>query len=226
MEDYRLQHTSLSDQIYHILKQDILQHKYVPGTRLVDYQIAQQLGVSRTPVREAIFRLARTGLLENSEKRGFYVLSATHKDVDEWYDIRLIIDEAVVTRLIRPATGELAQQYAQQLQQLGHTYMQEYDAHLQEFSAVDEHFHNRMVEMLDNQRIAQFYANTINQLRVFRCSNDALPTLRDASHQIHLTLLRRIREHDLPGALDAVHHHVEFARKEAHAWLDSLSSST
>lgn len=223
MEDYRLQHTSLSEQIYHILKQDILQHKYVPGTRLVDYQIAQQLGVSRTPVREAIFRLARTGLLETCEKRGFYVLSATHQDVDEWYEIRAIIDEAAITRLIRPATKEQAQQYEQALKQLGETYLQEYDANLQEFSMVDEHFHNRIVEMLGNQRIARFYANTINQLRVFRCSNDASPSLRNASHQLHLTLLRRIRERDLPGALDAVQHHVEFARKEAHAWLDSLA---
>lgn len=223
MEDFRLRHTPLSNQIYHILKQEILEHQYAPGTRLIDYQIAKQLGVSRTPVREAIFRLARNGLLENSEKRGFYVLSASHKDVDEWYEIRQILDEAVVTRLTHPPSRELDKHYQALLQQLEQSYLQKYHAYPQQFSLADEYFHHHMLEMLDNQRITNFYTNTLNQLRVFRCSNDSSPTMREVSHQIHLVLLHRIYEHDLSGALDALHSHLETARKGAHAWLDNLS---
>lgn len=226
MEDFHPHPTTLSDRIYHILKKQILQHTLPPGTRLVDYQIAQQLGVSRTPVREAIYHLVRSGFVENSDKRGFYVLSASHQDIDEWYEVRQIIDEAVVSRLIRPATAQMGKYYHQQLLQLERQYLQEYESHPHQFSVVDEHFHSHMVAILDNQRIAHFYASTAHPLRAFRYSNDSSPAWRDCFHQTHLLLLRRIHERDLPGALQLVRQHVGSARKKSHTWLDDLTSSS
>jgi len=67
-----IDHTSLSQRIQELLFEQIVNHKIKPGTRLVEEEIAKELGVSRTPVREALNALSQRGLVESRPRRGMY----------------------------------------------------------------------------------------------------------------------------------------------------------
>lgn len=86
---------SLSEHASSILRQRILDGSMKPGMRLVETTVARDLGVSRVPVREALFTLERDGLVEFSRTGRAYVKQLTAKDFEELYQLRLLIEPAV-----------------------------------------------------------------------------------------------------------------------------------
>ena len=91
MKTKRIKHSNLSHRIYEILKDQIINEELGPGERLLDDKIASSMGVSRTPAREALTRLASEGLVEITPRSGMYVKRLTRKDVEEIYEIRKVL---------------------------------------------------------------------------------------------------------------------------------------
>lgn len=92
----------LNQQAYDILKEKIIKKELLPGTRLVDSQLAEDFGISRTPLRDAIRKLAEEGFVVNHPmKKGYYVYQPSAKDINEIFEMRLILDLAAATKLIR-----------------------------------------------------------------------------------------------------------------------------
>lgn len=83
---------SLGQLVFENLKQGIVRGEIVPGTRLVESQIAEGQGISRTPVREAIHKLEREGLIERLPRGGFTVLGLSRSDIIETFGIRSVLE--------------------------------------------------------------------------------------------------------------------------------------
>src|SRR5215831_12141198 len=77
----------LREEIHALLRERIVAGRVLPGSRLPDVQLAGELGVSRTPVREALLRLVREGLVENDPHRGFFVAPLSRQEVLDTYPI-------------------------------------------------------------------------------------------------------------------------------------------
>jgi DNA-binding GntR family transcriptional regulator len=92
------EHPSLQDKVYDHLKLAILSGEVQPGERLVETRLAESLGVSRIPVREAIRKLERDGLVVVFPRRGIYASSLSPKDVDDVYAVRAVL-EGLAARL-------------------------------------------------------------------------------------------------------------------------------
>jgi len=83
---------SLTSKIFHILREDILNGKYAEGEKLVEAKLAEDLGVSRTPVREALKQLELDGIVENIPNRGVIVLGISKQDIEDIFEIRAAIE--------------------------------------------------------------------------------------------------------------------------------------
>ena len=103
MSDYKT--VSLSDQVFEHLETDILSGKYERGAIITEMQLCAELGVSRTPVREALRRLFQEHLIEDTPK-GTMVLGITPKDFKDMSEIRLRIEELAVRGFVENATPD------------------------------------------------------------------------------------------------------------------------
>lgn len=92
LDEMDLQNFSLRGRIFHQLQNDILNGRYQPGESLVEKKLSDELGVSRTPIREAIRQLELEGLVQSFPNRGVVVTGISAKDIEDIYTIRMMIE--------------------------------------------------------------------------------------------------------------------------------------
>lgn len=100
-----VQSDRLRDQIYRVLLEDLQQGRFTPGQRLVELDLAAEYGVSRTPVREALFQLAREGLIVNSD-RGYSLPVDTQDDFIDRLAVRISVDMSLAAHVALRASDE------------------------------------------------------------------------------------------------------------------------
>src|SRR5260370_41845828 len=89
----------LAEQVYQRLKRDIFNFRLFPGDRFSENGIAQYYGVSRTPMRDALFRLQREGYLEVGFRRGWKVARIDFYQMDQLYELRIVLEVAALERM-------------------------------------------------------------------------------------------------------------------------------
>jgi len=214
---FTLKTDMLNEQIYHLLKQDILLHRLLPGERLVDSQIAENYGVSRTPVRDALLMLVREGLVKNSGRRGFCVFEATERDIDELYEIR----EMIETHAIHTLIGRLRVKPEEMKQKLICVQVRS-EAFLEEgnWICADESFHEGLVELAGNGRLYKISLEIEHQTRVFRQTAGTIETRVRLAMERHAGLLRSVLLLDEEEACRQLRSHLSNGKAEARAdWL-------
>ncbi|MDO5041847.1 MAG: GntR family transcriptional regulator [Peptoniphilus sp.] len=97
---------SLATIVYDSLKHKILNNELLPGDRLIEIEIAKELGVSRTPVREALFKLSKEGLAENFPRKSFIVSKISLADAKDLYDVRAALEPLTIRELAKEGITE------------------------------------------------------------------------------------------------------------------------
>ena len=97
---------TISDQVYSILRRKICEGEYAPGSWLQEVDLCDQLGVSRSPVREALRRLVSDGLVINIPNKGTFVKEFTCKDIDEIFDMRVLLEGYAILRSHQNLTSQ------------------------------------------------------------------------------------------------------------------------
>lgn len=196
---------SLGQHVYDNLKQAILRGQMVPGSRLVESRLAIAFGISRTPVREAIHKLEREGLLDRTSAGGFFVKGLTREDIEETIGIRSVL-ESYAARLaaIQHQESELKpldekiEAYSRCLER-GET---------DELLRINTEFHDLLYALSRSPRLIKM----INDLRdlVFRFRQVILKVeeLAKASNRDHQLMLKFIRKRDAEGAEKLVREHI------------------
>lgn len=210
----------LNDKAYAAIREKIITHELKPGTRLIDSQLAEKYGISRTPVRDAIRKLAEEGLVVPSGRKGYAVFKPTRQDIIEIYELRLILDHAVIRKLI---TQVLPSNYAYYMKVLGAIETElrsnaEGDA--AHFPLYDEQFHDSLIRLVNNSRITSIYDDNRAQCKGFRRKTALDDQRRAKANQMHFRLLEAIKNLDLEQALAAAEAHIDMSRKDAIADLE------
>lgn len=145
----------LVDEVYQRLRELIFQNSYVPGQRLDIERIAEQLGISRQPVVEAINRLAREGLLVIRPRVGTFVRKLSSQDVHEILETRLMIELFALSRGV-PRTEEIQElyQYIDRMDEL----VYQGPFHYLTYNELDVQFHRALVRLARNPLIERLYA--------------------------------------------------------------------
>ena len=202
---------SLADQAYGKIKQRIFDFDLMPGTRLAESELAQQSGISRTPLRQALQRLQHEGFVEAVPRLGWRVPDLSFELFDELYDFRIIIEAFAVQMLCntpaeRPVLDALAKVW--------HVEPHARAGDPAVVATLDEAFHLQIVESTGNSEMLRTYLKITERMRIVRrldfIKADRVSTTFD-EHSSILTALQRRRGDEAQRLLRA---HVEHSKLE------------
>lgn len=198
------QKVALSDSAYHVLRSAILDGTLSPGTRIVEESLARQLGVSRAPLREALWVLKRDGLLVEESARSTRVVQLTEADVEELHLTRVVLETLAYQR----AASRLREQDFVELEQIIQE-MHETSAtgDTRRIAELDYRFHRTLCQACDLPRIRKLWDEQHVQFRLWL--NMVGPTLGEHDISVsHRSLLDVVRGGDSNAIAEKVIEHV------------------
>lgn len=150
-----IESVQLRDRTFDSLHQAIISVELRPGQPLKDRELADALGVSRTPVREALHRLEAAGLVESHGRSGWSVSAFTEQDVHELFELRRLLEPVGLDHLEKHPDEAVIARIAQAFEGFEHPILPE---RFPEYFRADHAFHKLLVTCSTNRRIQRFYA--------------------------------------------------------------------
>jgi DNA-binding GntR family transcriptional regulator len=198
-----------AERVYNHIKEAVLDRRYEGGTLLTEGDVAEVVGVSRTPVREALLRLEAEGLIKLYPKKGALVLAVSAQEISDVVETRLLVEEFAARKAV-PAPPRLIARLEQLLEE------QRELAEAGDLAAVsvkDRCFHAEIVKNAGNEILSRLYDQLRDrQLRMGVAVMEAHPGRIAANLAEHGDLLDAIRSGDADGAAQVVRRHVSRVR--------------
>ena len=201
---------SLSERVYTAVKNDIFDFRLMPGQRFSENEVSGRLGVSRTPVREALYRLGHEGYIEVVSKSGWTVRPFDFEYFENLYDVRAVLELAAVKRLCEvdpmPNLTELKEAWL--------VPAEERIADGRALGALDERFHQVLVEATGNGEMARIHNDIAQRIRVVRRLEFSIPERVDQTYAEHAQILRAILRRKADAVALMLRTHIEMAKSE------------
>lgn len=194
-----------------------------PGERLMEIQLAEELGVSRTPVREAIRKLELEGYVIMMPRRGTYVANLSIRDVNEVFEIRTSLDSLASGLAAERITDEELEQLQRLLVSIGE-YIKEGD--MDRIVETDMEFHDLLYQASRNSRLVGIIFNLREQLMRFRSTSMSYPGRLQATHEEHCRIVEAIARGDVKEAQAASEYHMEQAEHTLLASMEELKKKS
>lgn len=195
----------LRDVVFQTLREAILKGELKPGERLMELQLASRLGVSRTPIREAIRMLELEGLAVTMPRKGAEVARMTEKDMEDVLQIRKALDELAVGLACDNMTEESLEQLRAALKNFEESTR---SRDVKKIAQADVEFHDTIYQAADNPKLVNMLNNLREQMyryRVEYLKNDAVyPRLIEEHKKIYEGLKRKDKE----TVVEIVSYHV------------------
>ena len=217
-----LQNHSLTMLVQRELERMVLAGELAAGEKLNELALAERLGVSRGPVREALRALAETGLVRIEKNRGVFVREISVTEADEIYELRATLDRMAGRKLAQAIRPE-------QLAELQAVVKRMQDAALRDdregYHLANLRFHDALVEFAGNAKLIQMYRRLVNELSLFRRHTLAEPLRLRKSTLEHQKILALIAAGDAEGAGARLHEHAMASRARMHTFAATGSAS-
>jgi len=197
---------TLDERAYLQIKKAILSGMLVPGEPIVETQLAEELGVSRTPVRKAIWRLEQEGFITSAPFKGYYVSKIDSQDIKEIYQLREILECHLVGETARQFTREdLAEIECAVLAADEALEEGDYSAFLES----NRRFHHAFDRKYGNERISDVLRNLDERMRwILSTEVQDQRDVVEASFQEHKLIFEAIREGDVESAVSLMRQHL------------------
>lgn len=210
----QVNHTRLSDQAYEVLRDSILRRQLPPGHRLDLDDLQFQLGISRTPLKEAVARLATEGLITAVPRRGSYVTALTAQDVAERFDVRQILELGAVDDVMANLTDKhldhLRQVYAT-LKAL--TTPEGLTLDYFGFLDTDREFHRAILRIAGNKLLLEIYDGLNLYLQIAKAFYLAQDKRTNLVGYEHSEILRALEDHDSEKLKATLREHIQSAKQ-------------
>lgn len=202
---------ALAEQVYLRLKNDIFDFRMLPGERFTETAMAQLYEVSRTPLRDALYRLQREGFLEVEFRRGWQVRNLDFAYFDNLYDLRIVLESAALERICQidempPALQELVAIWLVK--------EDEREADGRRVAQLDEQFHTGLVHAAGNAEMTRVHVDLTEKIRIIRRLDFTQGKRVDATYQEHGKLLRLILRRKVTEALLLLRSHITESKLE------------
>ena len=199
------QRKSLGEDVFEHLKKGIVTGNVKPGDRLVETRLAETLGISRTPVREAIHKLENEGFLRKLPAGGFAVHGLTSQDIDETFGIRSVL-EAYAARLA-------AQNHKRSEIRLLEKKIDEYQdclehGNINQLEIINTKFHDLLYTMSKSPKLIKMINNLKAQIYRFRHIILSQEKMARRSNEDHILMVKAIKKHDADGVETLVREHI------------------
>lgn len=215
MADY--QYMPLRDLVFHTLRRAIMQGNLKPGERLMEIKLANRMGVSRTPIREAIRMLELEGLVVMIPRKGAQVAKITEKDLRDVLEVRMGLEMMAVNFAATRITDEQVAALFQASRQFERAVK---DDNLTEIAEADVHFHDVVYEATGNARLVQILNNLREQMYRYRIEYLKGSEIRQSLVKEHDSLCEKLKMRDVEGAREIMESHI---RRQEESILESLA---
>ena len=205
-----LQSSSLTSVVQQELERRIVQGELAPGDKLIEAALAESLGVSRGPVREAFRMLEEAGLVRQEKNRGVFVRDIPLDEALEIYDLRAMMDDDVGRQLAARITPEQLRQVRSMVDAMERA-VKAGDADA--YHLLNLEFHDTLVAFTGNRKLIALYRRLINELSLFRRRNLADRTQLPVSASEHRGIVKAIASGDADAAGRAMRQHALDSRQ-------------
>jgi DNA-binding GntR family transcriptional regulator len=206
----RKQANRLAESVYAKIKADIFDFRLLPGDRFTETELAERYAVSRTPVRDALYRLKRDGHVDVEFRAGWTVCPMDFGRFEELYDLRTLLECTAVERLCQ---AEEPPRFPQ-LKTLWHVAAGERELDARKIAELDEGFHRALVEAAGNRVMTEIHDELTEKIRIVR----RLDFLKDhriaATYEEHALILRLILRRRATEAMMLLRAHITESKIE------------
>ncbi len=211
---------TLAEQAYRCLRQKLFDFELLPGDRLSETELADALGLSRTPLRQALQRLQHEGLVDAVPRLGWAVPPLQFDRIDAQYDFRILIECFAVRAccsIAGPRPG---------LDALASVWLEPPPGHRDDpadVGALDERFHQQIVEQAGNPEIARTHREITDRIRIVRRLDFTKTHRVDVTYDEHAAILRALQSRRAQEAERLLTAHIEHSKIEVRKiTLDAL----
>ena len=207
--------------VFTTLRQAILKGELQPGERLMEIQLADKMGVSRTPIREAIRKLEKEGLVTMIPRKGAEVAGISEKMLKDVLEVRMTL-ETLAFRLamknVTPADIQKMEEYERSFAEA----VQKKD--LVAMAAADEAFHFVIYDIADNEKLKELLNNLRENMYRYRMEYLKDEEDRQTLLEEHSNLIEAFRKHDLSMGVKMTEQHVDNQEKAVLSRIHSTES--
>ena len=209
---------SLTTVVRRELERRILAGDIAPGAKLNEADVAEDLKVSRGPVREAFRALEQAGLVRTEKNRGVFVRSLTHFEADELYEVRAGLDALIGRLAAERCTSAQVEALRRLLRDMEKAARKR---NVDEYYPLNVRFHDLLAQFTGNATLLATYRRLVNELHLYRRETlehgpDSFPT---STHE-HLAIVEAVARGDAERASRLLHDHAMESRERLHRALD------
>jgi DNA-binding GntR family transcriptional regulator len=208
----------LRDVVFETLRDAIIQGKLKPGERLMEIQLAEEMGVSRTPVREAMRKLELEGLIVMVPRKGAYVAGISVKDIVDIFEVRAALESLAAGLAAERITEEELEELERALVQIS-----EAGSNIDAVVRTDTGFHEIIYRASRNQRLLQIITNLQEHIQRFRTTSLSRPGRTKTAIEEHRQIVEAISERNVELAQALAREHIENAEQSL---LSALREAT
>ena len=195
----------LRDVVFNTLREAILRGDLVPGERLMELQLASKLGVSRTPIREAIRMLEQEGLAITIPRKGAIVAGMTEKDMQDVLEIREALEELSVQVACDKITAEEIEKLQKNMKNFEHSLK---SGDLKKMAQADVEFHDVIYQATDNPKLISMLNNLREQMYRYRVEYLKNPENHEQLLKEHEAIYKGIVEKDKAVVTEMIRKHI------------------
>ncbi len=210
--DTPLQHSlepkSLATGVYERIKAEIFDFSLLPGDRFTETEVAARVGVSRTPVREALYRLEREGYIDVSARNGWNVKPFDFSLFENLYDVRVVLEIDAIRKLCELAS-------APDLHALEQAWLAPAAERVRDplaVSRMDEVFHQTLLAAAGNPEMARIHRDLSERIRIIRRLDFTKPERIDTTYDEHAEILKSVLGRRFEDAALLLRTHIEASK--------------
>ncbi|NLY30745.1 MAG: GntR family transcriptional regulator [Firmicutes bacterium] len=200
-----LKRFTLRRRIYEMVKEQILNQSIPPGTRIMEGDISEELGVSRTPVREAMSQLERDGLVRVEPRRGIFVKEVCEKDIIDVCEVREVLEALAIRKAAALASDEQVQELRAISQEYADAYL--YGEHSQCIT-LDRKFHETLAAIAGNGKLEELIGEISDLVQMTRLMDCRYAANFEATIAEHNEIIEAVAAHNVDAAAVALEKHM------------------
>lgn len=207
----------LREIVFESLRDAIISAILKPGERLMEIQLAEEMGVSRTPVREAIRKLELEGFVVMVPRKGAYVAGISTKDIADVFELRAALEGLAAGLAAERITEEELELLERCLVKVSESVK---NNDLEKLIELDTEFHDTLFKASRNERLVQIVSNLREQIQRFRTASLSTPGRMQFALQEHKKIVEAVSDRNVELAQALAKEHIENAEN---SMLDVLS---
>ena len=207
---------SLSDKVFHKLQEDILSGKYAVDEELKEKTIGDELGVSRTPVREALRQLELQGLVTITPNKGAHVTGFSKEDLNDIYEIRSVMEGLCAKWAAKKATPEQIEELEEVILLSEFHLHKKGSGQIEQMSEMDGKFHKILYEASNSRILEHVLTDFHKYVQLARTMSIEAPERAEKSIEEHREILEAIKAKDAAKAEQLANEHILHVMENLH----------